>query len=151
MFKTTLISRIFKREGNLTEVTLRYKIILPEWYFDIPWKVEKKFEIENIDYNIAKHVAIITVSGKSKKSPDDDENELLGKKLAESRAKLKFYKSMKRMIGKIYQYYSKLLFSSSITVVYINDKDNLYYLLKKYKAQTFSEKKYLERLILNIK
>lgn len=151
-------SKIVQREGDVTYVTL-------VGYTNIPFKldnftavekVQKIYgvEIEWMHDNALHFFAKLKVTGKTKKSPNDKEDSLLGERIAESRAKLKLYKFALHLLKSAVQNASIFIWGDRISYVekYTDDKyanGSAGQSFLKYAKLIMVEEKHLKKLLSN--
>lgn len=85
-------------------------------------------------------------SGKSVCSSDDTFNVETGKRIAESRAKLKLYLFMSKLLKMLCEYYSRLL-TGYMTIPTITGSEALNTAMMKYNALAFKESRHLGKLL----
>lgn len=133
--------------NKATVVTIVGELIIPnkllyvlppeinKWINDHP-AVKASYALTNIE-----------VSGKSVCSDEDTFNAETGKRIAESRAKIKLYKFMYRLIDQFCDYYSKL-FLGYVGFLPTSDTSNsIYAELHKYEALWIKESQHLGKLL----
>ena len=105
-------SKVVMRAGNFTEVTLKGTIKVPEFWPYIPKEIDEWVRRSNhveIYEDMAKGIFIIFVQGVSKCHPDDKMDNMLGERLAESRAKKNLYRFLFQLCDKLCVYYADLM------------------------------------------
>jgi hypothetical protein len=142
-----------KRLGNTIEVTLTGTMHLPEAWQIIPLKINEWVNWRSyassisIDFNVANETMIIKVIGKSKKHPDDVDNVVIGERLAESRAKIRLYKFMYRLLDQLCNYYRKLLIGYVVVLPASDIPNSIYAEFLKYRVLYIKESHHLGKLL----
>lgn len=149
-------SKMLQRKGNTTYVTLKGYMRIPEIYVpqDIrDWVHSVKSIQSDLYYNIwgTNGVATICVTGKAIKADADVDDVVFAERIAESRAKLKLYWFVYKLIGKILRYHKRLLYGNSVVRAanLVSDKnhDYLYKAERKYNRLLNTEGQHLSTLL----
>lgn len=147
--KESIMTQVFN--NSITKVTLIGVMKVPS-IFDFPSKVDDY--MTNYKGVIAQwHDGRIYVSatGMSKKSMDDAYDEVLGYRIAESRAKIKLYKFLNNICKVYHQYLTELCYGKHAEVAISTiQNQSLAYDIVKYSLLLEREKAHLNTLIHGI-
>lgn len=105
------------KDGKVTIVTLKGVVKLPKFlcYFFPPELFDWMDTCKNIEAEVTMSRMYLTIKGKARRSDNDTENNVLGERIAECRAKVHLYKFMQTLTSKLYVYYCRILSTNTST------------------------------------
>lgn len=135
-----------------TIVTLNGKMRIPDFWWNVPYEITRwAYDHQEVEVheNICEAIMSIKVSGKAVRAIEDTEDEVYGRRIAESRAKIKLYRFMFTLIKKISTFYYELLFGKNISTDYVPEysKESLCDQADKYKKLLDNELIHLDELL----
>lgn len=137
--------KIVEHYGNTTKVTLTGFLNIKE-YDNIPFAVKYEdtiFAGKIVERGI--HGIFITTTAKTKCAEGDKYDEVLGERIAESKAKMKLYKAMLVLLKKTWNYYFKIMLGKGTIEVHMDG--GIYKALLKYEKLVDTELDHLEKLM----
>ena len=160
MFKVSFIDydgpckKVQTFNDKVTVVTLKGRMALPDWWYNIPSDIldwVRRHPSVDAWESLANNELVIVVQGKTVRAEEDEDNPVLAERIAESKAKIKLYKFLRKLCDKLFRYYHNIVYGN-LKVTYQSSCAGIFtdYLLKasiKYIDLWIRELEHLDKLL----
>lgn len=159
MFKVSFkddFMNVLTFQDKITVVTLKGTCLMPDWWEHIPQEINNWIWTHpSVDvhdcWSGGNLKLFIEATAKAKCANGDSFDSELGKRIAEARAKIRIYKFMHTLCGKLCAYYYSLVYGkqgeATSNFVAPNDHTSIYLDEKKYKKLLDHERHHLVELL----